>query len=94
MTTYTINLSPAQDKALGAVAISQEEWIKNFVYQRCEAAIAEIVAAEVERITAAGGTLSGTKEDIVMAAPIKSAAERQAEYLADLAATLAAGDQA
>jgi hypothetical protein len=78
MATYTITLSDAEDKALGFVALSQQEWIDNAVHNRCRIAIEEIVAAEVERITAAGGTLSGTKEDIVLAAPIKTAAEQNA----------------
>jgi len=73
---YTITLSDAEDKALSVVALSQQEWINNAVHERCRIAIEEIVAAEVERITAEGGTLSGTKEDIVLAAPIQTAAER------------------
>jgi len=73
---YTITLSDAEDKALSVVALSQQEWINNAVHERCRIAIEEIVAAEVERITAEGGTLSGTKEDIVLAAPIETAAER------------------
>jgi hypothetical protein len=79
MATYTITLSPAEDKALGYIADSQQEWIDNAVHHRCSVAIEEIVAAEVQRITSIGGTISGTKEDIVLAAPVKSAAERQAE---------------
>jgi len=77
--TYTITLSDAENKALGHVALSPQEWIDNVVHDRCRIAIDEIVAKEVERITATGGTLSGTKEYIVMAAPIKSAAEQQLE---------------
>jgi hypothetical protein len=76
---YTITLTDAEDKALSVIALSQQEWIDNAVHNRCRIAIEEIVAAEVERITAAGGTLSGTKEDIVLAAPVQTAAERQAE---------------
>jgi hypothetical protein len=74
--TYTITLTDAEDKALSVVALSQQEWIDNAVHNRCRIAIEEIVAAEVERITAEGGTLSGTKEDIVLAAPIETAVER------------------
>jgi hypothetical protein len=77
---YTITLSDAEDKALGFVAFSQQDWIDNVVHDRCRIAIEEIVAAEVQRKLAANETISGTKEDIVNAAPIKSAAERQAEY--------------
>jgi len=79
---YTITLSDAENKALGFIAFSQDDWIQNVVHNRCRIAIEEIVATEVERITAAGGTISGSKEDIVNAAPIKSAAERQAEQAA------------
>ena len=80
MAIYTITLSDAEDKALGFVAVSQDAWIQNAVHERCRVAIEEIVALEVERITSTGGTISGTKEDIVNAAPIKSLAERQTEY--------------
>lgn len=76
---YTITLSDAENKALGYVAASQQDWIDNAVHERCRIAIEEIVAAEVQRKLAAGETISGTKDDIVMAAPIKSAAERNAE---------------
>jgi hypothetical protein len=84
--TITVTLSDAEFKALEVVAISAQDWVENAVHNRCRIAIEEIVAAEVERITASGGTLSGSKEDIVLAAPIKSAAERDAELAAQLAA--------
>jgi hypothetical protein len=73
---YTIKLSEAQNKALAYVAYDPQEWIENAVYERCRIAMDEIVAQEVERITSEGGTLSGTKEDIVIASPIFSAKER------------------
>jgi hypothetical protein len=79
MTTYTITLSDAENKALGFVAVSQDDWIQNAVHNRCRIAIEEIVAAEVQRLLAAGQPITGTKDDIVLAAPVKSAAERQAE---------------
>jgi hypothetical protein len=84
--TITIILSDAEFKALEFVASSAQEWADNAVHNRCRIAMEEIVALEVERITASGGTISGTKEDIVNAAPIKSAAERQAELDAEQAA--------
>ena len=77
--TYTITLSDAEDKALGFVAYSQQDWIDNAIHERCRIAIDEIVNAEVQRKLAANETISGSKEDIVIAANIKSAAERQAE---------------
>lgn len=80
--TITVTLSNAEFKALEFVAISAQEWVDNAVRERCRLAIDEIVAAEVQRITSEGGSISGTKEDIVNAAPIKSAAERQADVAA------------
>jgi len=77
--TYTVVLSDAEDKALGYVAASQQDWIDNAVHERCRIAIEEIVAAEVQHKLAAGESITGSKDDIVMAAPIKSAAERNSE---------------
>ena len=79
MKTYTITLTDAEDKALGFVAFSQQEWIDNAVHERCRIAIDEIVNAEVQRKLANNETISGSKEDIVNAADIKSAAECTAE---------------
>lgn len=85
MATYTINLSDAEDKALGVVAFSQDDWIQNAVHERCRIAMEEIVAAEVQRLLGEGKSITGSKDDIVLAAPIKSAAERQAELEAQQA---------
>ena len=81
---YTITLTEAQNKSLSYVAYDPQEWIENAVYNRCRIAIDEIVNLEVERITSKGGELSGTKEDIVLAAPIKSAKELQEELDTEL----------
>ena len=77
MTTYTIALSAAEDKALKFVALSAQEWIDNAVHERCRLAIEEIVNTEVQRKLAANEPITGSKDDIVMAANIESAAERQ-----------------
>lgn len=73
---YTVTLSDAENKALGYVAASQQEWIDNAVHERCRLAIEEIVAAEVQRKLSAGESITGTKDDIVLAAQITSAADR------------------
>lgn len=78
--TYTITLTDAEDKALGIFALSQEDWINNAIHERCRIAIDEVVNSEVQRKLEIGETISGSKEDIVIAANIKSAAERQAEF--------------
>ena len=87
MTTYTITLSAAEDKALKSVAFSAQDWIDNAVHERCRIAIEEIVTAEVQRKLAAGQSITGSKEDIVLAANIESAAERQARLDAEQAAS-------
>lgn len=84
--TYTITISDAEDKALHSVAVSAQEWIDNAVHERCRIAIEDIIAAEVQRKLAAGETISGTKEDIVLAAPVESALERNARMAAEAAA--------
>ena len=89
MTTYTITLSDAEDKALGVVAFSQNDWIQNAVKERCRLAIEEIVAAEVQRKLAAGESITGSKDDIVLAANVESAAQRQARMEAEMAAQMA-----
>ena len=86
MTTYTITLSDAEDKALHTVAMSAQDWIDNAVHERCRIAIEEIVAAEVQRKLAAGEAITGSKDDIVMAANVESAAERQARMEAEMLA--------
>ena len=86
MTTYTITLSDAEDKALHVVALSAQDWIDNAVHERCRIAIEEIVAAEVQRKLAAGESITGSTDDIVMAAAVESAAQRQARMEAEMAA--------
>ena len=83
---YTVTLSDAEDKALSVVALSQQNWIDNAVHERCRIAIEEIVAQEVQRKLAAGESITGSKEDIVLAAPIQTAAERKAQFEAELTA--------
>jgi hypothetical protein len=89
MTTYTITLSPAEEKAIHTVAVSAQDWIENAVHERCRIAIEEIVASEVQRKLAAGETISGSKDDIVMAANIESAVERNARMELEIAARIA-----
>ncbi len=81
--SYTITLSDAEDKALSIIAHSQQEWINNAVHERCRIAIDEIVNFEVQRKIAAGETISGSKEDIVMAADIETLAEKNARLQAE-----------
>lgn len=88
--TYTITLSDAENKALGVIAISQQEWIENAIHERCRLAIEEIVNAEVQRKLASGEPITGSKDDIVLAANVESAAEKNERVLAEMAAEAAA----
>lgn len=81
--TFTVVLSDAENKALGTVVLSQQEWIENAVHERCRIAIDEIVNAEVQRKLAAGQAITGSKDDIVIAAQVESAAERNARLEAE-----------
>ena len=83
MAKYTITLSDAEDKALHVVALDAQEWIDNAVHNRCRIAMEEIVSNYVKEQLAAGKPLKGsTTEEIVLAANVKSAAERNAEAAA------------
>lgn len=86
MANLTVNLSAAEEKALGTVMADIQEWFNNFVHDRAGMEIDKIVKAEVERKIAAGESISGSKEDIVMAAQVQSVAEKNAEFEAQLMA--------
>jgi len=76
---YTITLSAAEDKALSVVALDQQDWIENVVKERCRLAIEEIVKSEIERKLAAGESITGSKDDIVLEANVKTASQRNQE---------------
>lgn len=65
---YTTTLSDAEDKALSYVALSQQTWIDNAIKDRCRKAIDKIATIYIEAKLAAGETISGTKEEMVVAA--------------------------
>ncbi len=83
MTTYTLTLSTAEDKALAFAAVSQNEWIQNVVQTRCNAAVDEIVALTVQKCLETNTPIPGSKDAMVDLAFaqgwVKTAAQRQAE---------------
>tara|TARA_R100000353_G_C6497916_1_gene193450 strand:+ start:960 stop:1217 length:258 start_codon:yes stop_codon:yes gene_type:complete len=83
MANYTITLTDAEDKALGVIAVNKQVWIENTVKNRCRISKEEIVESEIKRIRASGGTVSGTDDEIVMAATVETAAERNARLESD-----------
>jgi hypothetical protein len=76
MATYTVTVNAAQDKALRYVMLDPQEWVQNAIDVRATDAIEMIAKAEIDRKMNAGETISGTKEDLVLAADIQSAEER------------------
>jgi hypothetical protein len=83
MTTYTIELTAAEDAALSNVALSQQEWIDNVVHDRARIAIEEIVAITVQKCLETNTPIPGSKDAMVELAFeegwVKTAVERQAE---------------
>ena len=88
MTTYTIELNDAEVKAMEYVALSVQDWADNALQNRARIAMDEIYNEEVARMTADPTITSipADKEAVVLAADIKSAAVRQAESEAEMAA--------
>ena len=88
MTTLTIELTAAQEKALAYVAASPQEWAENAVHNRCAIAMNEIYDIEVARMTADPSITSipADKDAVVLAADVQTAAQRSA------AAETAAGE--
>ena len=74
------------------VAVSGQQWIDNAVHERCRIAIEEIVNEEIQRKLAAGESITGSKEDIVLAANIELASDRQARMEREMAEYLARGN--
>jgi hypothetical protein len=83
---FTVELSDAEKKALEYVALSADDWIQNAAHERCRLAIEEMVNQEVARKLAVGEPISGSKEDIVLASTLPSAAQRHQEALAAMEA--------
>jgi hypothetical protein len=88
MTTYTTTLTGAETKAMEFVALDVQDWVDNALKNRARIAMDEIYNSEVARMTADPDTTSipADKEAVVLAADIKSVAERNAELEAEMAA--------
>lgn len=76
MTTYTVELSEAEQKAMEYVAVDVNDWIQNAVHDRARIAMDEMVAVHVTAELNAGNAVSGTKEELVMASELPSAQAR------------------
>lgn len=76
-----ITLTEAEAKALAYIAFDPQEWAENAVKERARIAMDEIFQLEVARMLADPDTteIPADREAVVLAADIKSAAQRQAE---------------
>lgn len=87
MTTYTITLTEAEDKALSYAALSQDDWVQNAVHDRCRIAIEEIVTLTVQKCLETNTQIPGSKDAMVTLAFeqgwVKTAAQRNAEAEAE-----------
>ena len=94
MTTYTIDLTAAEDAAMSYVALSQNDWIQNAVHERARIAIEEIVQITVQKCLETNTAIPGSKDAMVMLAFdqqwIKTSVQRDSEINAEQAARLEA----
>jgi hypothetical protein len=85
MPDITITITDEEMRALAYVAFDPVEWVTNFTKSRAAAAMQEIYDNEVARMMADPDikTIPADKAAVVRNAKIRSAAERQAEFLAN-----------
>lgn len=78
---YIVILTEAQDKALSYIAENPQEWIQNAASERSRIAMEEIFQMEVQRMLSDPTIteIPADREAVVLAANIKSAAERNDE---------------
>ena len=79
MPTYTVELTDAEQKAMEYISTDVDFWIQNAVHERARLAMDEMAAEEVKTTLAAGGTVSGSVEDIIMASALPNAQARSDE---------------
>lgn len=88
MTTYTINYTVTEDKAMQYAALSVDDWIQNAAHERARIAIDDIVQIGVQKCLENNVQIPSSKEGIVDLAFergwVKTAAERNIEASANL----------
>ena len=85
MIDMKITITEAEWKALAYVAVSPDEWVTNAAKARAAAAVQEIYETEIQRMMADPNikSIPADRDEVIRSADIKSAAERQAEFLAN-----------
>jgi hypothetical protein len=74
----TSTISAAQKKALETDVEDITAWFDNWLQHRANILLEQVFQDEVKRLIENGETVSGTKDEIVLAAPVLSASERNA----------------
>ena len=62
---YTITLTETENKALGYVAMNQQDWMDNAAHERCRIAIDEIAALTVQKCLESNIQIPSSKDDMV-----------------------------
>jgi len=62
---YTITLTETENKALGYVALSQQDWMDNAVHERCRIAIDDIVQLTVQKCLENNIQIPSSKDEMV-----------------------------
>ena len=76
MPNYTIKLTDVEQKAMEYISTDVDFWIQNAVHERARLAIEELVSDHINKRMAAGKSISGTKEEIVLASELPNAQAR------------------
>ena len=74
MATYTIDLTDAEDKCLryetSRKNANTQEWVIEYVKGVCDRGAKSIIDLELKKVMDSGGSLSGTRDEIILAADV------------------------
>tara|TARA_R100001530_G_scaffold26128_1_gene21013 strand:+ start:3133 stop:3360 length:228 start_codon:yes stop_codon:yes gene_type:complete len=72
MATYTIELTDAEDKCLryetSRKNANTQEWVTGYIKGVCDRGSKNIIDLELKKAMDSGGSLSGTRDEIILAA--------------------------
>lgn len=65
MKTYTIELTNLEELAFQYAAVDTQEWLENFVKNRCQVALEEIVSIVAAKYLSEGIQMPTTQEEVI-----------------------------
>ena len=86
--TYTIELSDVEQKAMEYIAVDIDQWVQNAIHERARLAIEEMVRDDISYRMQNGLTISGTRDEMVLASTLPVAPARNAAIIAAAHATM------